>query len=570
MLATDLTQLESSGLIRLAQRNPDLEYLFRHALLQEAAYDSILKADRKLLHLAVAEEMEQLHHDRLDESSALLGFHFREAGKKDKAREYFSRAANYAAAKFANHEAELNLRAALELSPGEQEQASLVLRLGTALMMVGHLEEARGFFQQALPIYIKYKDFDNVAGIYGMFAQVLWGFNDVAGILEITQEGLRVVGDQPAGKGMADLLRWAAAGCVFNDRLDEGTVLVYKALDVSRKAKVHHALAHSLATLGVIQDQLGQPEQAVASYKQAIVIAEKYSLSNPNARARNNLASLLVTMGRLSEAAEHYEYMVALCQKENNIFFKIWFLAQLGLVYLDLGKTRQAFELLEQLDIDQKAVGGNTYREQYDEFLGMTCYYTGGVSQAKEVLTKLHETTNNRQTILSTAVEKAAILQAQGSYPEAVALIEKAIRESGTWSGAEQWFLLAAARALAGDAPGARKDLAHADDMIDAQPNFLETIERLKAEINLDLLETHYSAAMEKYRELAEHYRAAEYRWRYAQTLRDWANVCIKANRFDAARDFLEQVAMEFDAMEILIYADQIRQQLAEIHSPNP
>ncbi len=567
MLAANLAQLETSGLIRLAQRNPDLEYLFRHALVQEAAYDSILKADRKLLHLAVAEETEQLHHDRLDESAALLGFHFREAGKKDKAREYFSRAADYAAAKFANYEAELNLRAAIELSPGEQEQASLALRLGTVLTAAGHLEQARGFFQQALPIYIKYKEFDNVAGIYAMFAQVSWGLNDVSGMLETTQEGLRVVGDQPPGKGMADLLRWAAAGCVFNDRLDEGTVLVYKALDVSRKAKVHHALAHSLTTLGVIQDQLGQPEQAVASYKQAIIIAEKYSLSNPNARARNNLATLLVTMGRLLEAAEHYEYMVKLCQKENNIFFKIWFLTQLGLVYLDLGKTRQAFELLEQLDIDQKATGGNTYREQYDEFLGMTCYYNGGVSQGKEVLTKLLETTSNRQTILSAAVEKATILQAQGIYPEAVTLIEKGIHESGTWSGAEQWYLLAAARALAGDAPGARNDLAYADDMIDAQPNFMETIERLKVEINLDLLETRYTAATEKYRDLAGRYRAAEYRWRYAQTLRDWANACLKNNDLNAARDLFEQAATEFDAMEILIYADQIRQQLAEMDS---
>src|ERR1051325_10252257 len=100
MLAENLTQLESSGLIRLAQLHPDLEYLFRHALVQEAAYDSILKADRKLLHLAVAEEIEQFYSARLDEYSALLGYHFREAGKKEKAREYFSRAGDYAAAKF--------------------------------------------------------------------------------------------------------------------------------------------------------------------------------------------------------------------------------------------------------------------------------------------------------------------------------------------------------------------------------------------------------------------------------------------------------------------------------------
>lgn len=570
MLTANLTQLESSGLIRLAQGTPELEYLFRHALLQEAAYDSILRADRKLLHLAVAEEIEQLHRDHLNESAALLGYHFREAGKKDKAREYFSRAADYAAAKFANHEAELSLRAALELSPPEEEQASLTLRLGTILIALGRLEEAQEFFQQALPVYVKHEDFDNVACIYAMFAQIQWGVNDVAGILKITEEGLKAVGEQPPGKGMADLLRWAAAGFLFNDRVDEATVLVYKALDVSKKAKAYSALAHSLTTLGLIQDRLGQPEQAVASYKQAIDIAEQHSLSNPNARARNNLANILVVMGRLSEAADQYEYMVDVCQKENAIFFKIWFLAQLGPAALELGKTRRAFELLRQLELDLEAAGGNTYREQYDEFLAIACYYIGELDRAKDMLTRLAETTTNKQTVLSSAVEKAAVLQAQGIYPEAAALIEKGIHESGIWSGAEQWYLLAAARALAGDAPGARKDLAHAEDMIDAQrPNFTQLTERLNAEINLDLLEAHYTDALEKYRELAGRYHAAEYHWHYAQTLRGWANACLKCGEVDAARELFYQAAAEFESMEIPIYAAQVRQQLAEVNTPD-
>ena len=569
MLAANLTQLESSGLIRLVQRTPDLEYLFRHALVQEAAYDSILKADRKLLHLAVAEEIEQLYGDRLDESAALLGYHFREAGQKDKARDYFSRAADYASSKFANGEAELSLRAALELSPGEQEQASLSLRLGTILTVVGRLEEAQVFFQQALPVYRKYRDFDNVAYIYAMFAQILWGLNDIAGVLKITEEGLDQVGEQPPGKGLADLLRWAAAGYVFNDRLNEATVLVYKALDVSRKAKAYSALAHSLTTLGVIQDRLGQPEQAVASHKQAIDIAEKYSLSNPNARARNNLASLLVTMGRLSEAAAEYEYMAAVCQKENAIFAKIWFLTQLGLACLDLGKTPQAFELLRELDADLKAAGGNTYREQYDDFLGMLYYYIGSLEQANETFTRLLETTTNKQSIRSTAVEQAAVLQAQGNHPEAVALIEKGIQESGIWSGSEEWYLLASARALAGDGVGARRDLARADDMIDAQqPNFMQATERLRAEINIHLLEERYADAIEKYRDLAGRYHAAEYRWRYAQTLREWAETCIKLDQLDAARELFYQAAAEFEAMQIPAYASHIRQQLAEMNTP--
>ena len=52
-IISQLNALEMSGLIRLVQAQPELEYLFRHALVQDTAYGSLLKQDRKRLHLAV-------------------------------------------------------------------------------------------------------------------------------------------------------------------------------------------------------------------------------------------------------------------------------------------------------------------------------------------------------------------------------------------------------------------------------------------------------------------------------------------------------------------------------------
>jgi|GEM_PF-2573618 len=54
-----LDTLESTGLIRVAQIMPELEYLFRHALVQDAAYDSLLRADRKKLHHEVGHVLEK-------------------------------------------------------------------------------------------------------------------------------------------------------------------------------------------------------------------------------------------------------------------------------------------------------------------------------------------------------------------------------------------------------------------------------------------------------------------------------------------------------------------------------
>src|SRR3970282_1429368 len=113
-LRAHLTALEASGLIRLAAVEPELEYLFRHALVQEAAYETLLKAERKRLHPSVGETRERLYPARLDELAAALAYHFGLADAHEKALDYFTRAANRARAAYANDEAVAFYRAAIE------------------------------------------------------------------------------------------------------------------------------------------------------------------------------------------------------------------------------------------------------------------------------------------------------------------------------------------------------------------------------------------------------------------------------------------------------------------------
>ena len=69
---TDLGKLEASGLIQVAAVQPELEYLFRHALVQDAAYSSLLKQDRRTLHRLAAETLLTLYPDRRRELAAVI------------------------------------------------------------------------------------------------------------------------------------------------------------------------------------------------------------------------------------------------------------------------------------------------------------------------------------------------------------------------------------------------------------------------------------------------------------------------------------------------------------------
>ncbi|HEX9363236.1 MAG TPA: hypothetical protein VGA47_05585 [Candidatus Dormibacteraeota bacterium] len=101
----DLGKLEATGLIEIAALQPELEYLFRHALVQEAAYSSLLKQDRRTLHRAAAETILSLHGERQRELAGVIAMHYEQAGDASRAAEYFVQAGEHALERFANKEA---------------------------------------------------------------------------------------------------------------------------------------------------------------------------------------------------------------------------------------------------------------------------------------------------------------------------------------------------------------------------------------------------------------------------------------------------------------------------------
>jgi len=95
-IEAQLDTLEAKGLIRLAASRPELEYLFRHWLVQDAAYGSLLKQERRELHRLVGETLEALYPDRGSELAGVLAIHFSEAGNTDKAVDYLIAAGKFA------------------------------------------------------------------------------------------------------------------------------------------------------------------------------------------------------------------------------------------------------------------------------------------------------------------------------------------------------------------------------------------------------------------------------------------------------------------------------------------
>jgi len=100
-----LGHLKEIQLIRERKRMEELEYLFKHALAQEAAYESILLQRRKELHNKVAQSIEKVFNERLHDFYGMLAYHYSMGEDLDKAEEYMIKAGEEAMKSAASSEA---------------------------------------------------------------------------------------------------------------------------------------------------------------------------------------------------------------------------------------------------------------------------------------------------------------------------------------------------------------------------------------------------------------------------------------------------------------------------------
>lgn len=156
-LDADLTSLVSAEFIQRKQSLPELEYAFRHPLIQQASYRSLLDDRRRLLHRRVGETMERLFASRLEEFYSILAYHYAQAEHWPKAQDYLLKAADHAGGMAADAEAlELYQRAldAAEksargnLSP--LRRAEFDCKIGEALFRSGNHEQAVAHLRQGL------------------------------------------------------------------------------------------------------------------------------------------------------------------------------------------------------------------------------------------------------------------------------------------------------------------------------------------------------------------------------------------------------------------------------------
>jgi tetratricopeptide (TPR) repeat protein len=155
-----LSYLKAIQLIRERERLDEIQYIFKHALAQEAAYKSILETRRTALHLKIAASIEKIFRDRLYEFYGILSYHYIRGDDHDKAEEFLLKAGEEAIRSSASSEAIYYYKEALKLylnKHGEHADNKTIIKMekniALALYNKGLNAEALEYFDRVLLKY---------------------------------------------------------------------------------------------------------------------------------------------------------------------------------------------------------------------------------------------------------------------------------------------------------------------------------------------------------------------------------------------------------------------------------
>lgn len=326
------------------------EYVFKHDILRQVAYESLPRRERRLYHRRAAEWLMAHSGERVGEFTGLIADHLELSGQVEQALLYLARAGERAAARFASAEAIACLTRALRLAP--EADAARRFELILAREKVYSLRGARA------------EESADIAAL----SQLAESLNDdrkrAAAALRQAQYA-DVTADYPAAVAAAETaIRLAqASGDAENEaagRLLWGRVLwrrgdhlaarpqLEQALNLAQRARLLHLEADSLRNLGIVCMYLNDAGKAGEYYHRALEICRQTGDRQGECAALHNLGILAINHGEHALASRHYEEALRIFREIGDRRFEANSLVALGGIREYYGQYSEATRLNEQ------------------------------------------------------------------------------------------------------------------------------------------------------------------------------------------------------------------------------
>jgi tetratricopeptide (TPR) repeat protein len=389
-LKNALRQLEQAELIFRRGEPPEATYSFKHALVRDAAYQSLLRSRRQQLHGQIARTVEERFAEIVASQPEIVAHHFTEAGLAAPAIDYWLKAGQQAARRSANAEALNHLTRGLDLlsnvadaTQRRKSELMLQISLGNCLRATRgwSIESVKQAYTRALQL-CKESGFDEhtLPAVFG-----LWTWNFVGGALgeaqalaehlvttteKVDDAVYKVLANEALGFTLFALGKFAAAHAALERCIgmcDDSKAAAY--LDLSAQDPRVHVRLYDAMALCV----LGYPDQALRLCTEARSYAEESQHPFSVAMARTISLRVHQLRGEAAVVAGQADAAIEVCEEHEFVHYLAMALILRGWACAQQGEFEKGIvEIGQGLD-KERATGALLFESYTQALLADTC-----------------------------------------------------------------------------------------------------------------------------------------------------------------------------------------------------
>jgi class 3 adenylate cyclase/predicted ATPase len=399
-----LASLQVAEFIYEQPATGDIEYIFKHALTQEVAYNSLLIERRKQLHERAGLALESLFAGQLEDHLAALAHHYSRSDNLEKAVEYLGRAGQQALQRSAYADATRASTTALELlmrlregPERDQRELGLQTTLGSALMIT------KGWAAPETDrVFLRARELAETGGTAAQRFSLLvglFGTAYVAGSLNEARdrsEPLRIfVRQHPEPEFVLELLHHDWSFALSAGELETALRYVEEGLSFYQAHpgsvpvtpySAHHAAVCGHAWGAIIFWLRGYPESARRHANQSVSLADEVGHSPSVIFALGSKANVHQIAREFGPALESAEASITLGEKVGVPLFESWARVTRGWALAHLGQAEQGVVQIREGLALATAQGTELQRPYNLAQLGEACGKAGHIDEALEVI----------------------------------------------------------------------------------------------------------------------------------------------------------------------------------------
>ncbi|MCK4358628.1 MAG: tetratricopeptide repeat protein, partial [Candidatus Cloacimonetes bacterium] len=452
----------------------DAQYIFKHILACDVAYQTILNYNKKILHKLIAEFVEERFKDN-KEYYVFLANHYEKAEVTEKTIEYLEKAGDYAKENYQNGLAIAFYDKLLKISDSQlvisdSKLIDIILKKCNVLQLIGKWNDAEMGFKKALSLSEKLKDKKKIGTSIGSLGWQLYLKSEYEKAMECYENQLKIakeLGDKNVISmiiGHMGVIYWEKGnynksmecykkqlkisekfrdksgisialghiGLIYWERGEYEEAMKYyeKELNMSRELGNKKGISIATGNMGNIYAKKGNYNKAMECYKKSLKIFEELGDKSGTSTAVGNMGIVYKIEGDYNKAMKCYEKQLKICKELEDKSGISYTFSNIGSVYRAKGDYGRAIDyhkndlkICEELK-DKRGISyavsnlGNAYKDKGDPQKALECY---------ERSLKIADELGDKKRI-SIAVENMGIVYSEkGDYDKAMQCYDKAI-----------------------------------------------------------------------------------------------------------------------------------------------